>query len=345
MIKLARIIHDGWLKLGTGQSPVYRQNGYRSSKRGIKRISLDAEIVPGKQIYGTIFCFCIFRYYHAKQNRFLKYRGENSLMAGKFTLEQIRQFWTEQAQRHGISYAASWSDQPVIEMEIQEILRWLSDGDRILDVGCANGYSTVQFAAHKQVTIRGLDYIPEMIEQANHRLENLHDKLLGKVSFGVGDITALNEPIEEYNRVIVIRVLINLENWSAQIKGLEECVRVLEPGGLLLLSEATLQGWTRLNQFRQEWGLSEVPMPPFNQYLDQDKVIQAVQPSLELVDIINFSSTYFVGTRVLKPLLIQALGADINVANPDMEWNRWFAQLPAVGDYGTQKLFVFRKIV
>ncbi len=196
-----------------------------------------------------------------------------------------------------------------------------------------------------RLLIRGLDYIPEMIEQANHRLENLHDKLLGKVSFGVGDITALNEPIEEYNRVIVIRVLINLENWSAQIKGLEECVRVLEPGGLLLLSEATLQGWTRLNQFRQEWGLSEVPMPPFNQYLDQDKVIQAVQPSLELVDIINFSSTYFVGTRVLKPLLIQALGADINVANPDMEWNRWFAQLPAVGDYGTQKLFVFRKIV
>jgi hypothetical protein len=26
-----------------------------------------------------------------------------------------------------------------------------------------------------------------------------------------------------------------------------------------------------------------------------------------------------------------------------MEWNRWFAQLPAWGDYGTQKLFVFRK--
>ena len=25
------------------------------------------------------------------------------------------------------------------------------------------------------------------------------------------------------------------------------------------------------------------------------------------------------------------------------EWNRWFAQIPAAGDYGTQKLFVFRK--
>ena len=26
-----------------------------------------------------------------------------------------------------------------------------------------------------------------------------------------------------------------------------------------------------------------------------------------------------------------------------MEWNRWFAQLPAAGDYGTQKLMIFRK--
>ncbi len=45
----------------------------------------------------------------------------------------------------------------------------------------------------------------------------------------------------------------------------------------------------------------------------------------------------------MQPLLIQALGMKIAVADPNMEWNRWFAQLPACGDYGTQKLFVFRK--
>jgi len=55
------------------------------------------------------------------------------------------------------------------------------------------------------------------------------------------------------------------------------------------------------------------------------------------------SQAYYLGTRVLKPLLAQALGATVDVANPDMEWNRWFARLPAFGDYGTQKLFVFRK--
>jgi hypothetical protein len=62
-----------------------------------------------------------------------------------------------------------------------------------------------------------------------------------------------------------------------------------------------------------------------------------------LLELVNFASTYYVGTRVLKPLLNQALGGLVDVADPKMEWNRWFAQLPAAGDYGTQKLFVFQK--
>jgi hypothetical protein len=118
---------------------------------------------------------------------------------------------------------------------------------------------------------------------------------------------------------------------------------VLRPGGLLLLSEATLQGWRKLNSFRAEWGLEEIPMPAFNLYLDQEAVKAAIAPGLEVVTISDFSSTYFVGTRVLKPLLARALAQDIDVADPSMEWNRWLASLPAWGDYGTQRLFVLRK--
>jgi ubiquinone/menaquinone biosynthesis C-methylase UbiE len=262
-------------------------------------------------------------------------------MSAKFTLEQIRDYWTRQAVDHGQSAAASWSDQMVIDLEIREILQHLADGDRVLDIGCANGYSTVQFAFQKQVYIRGLDYVPEMIEQARARLTGLAD-LSGKVEFDVGDITSLTEPAASYDKVIVIRVLINLADWTSQLKGLRECARVLKPGGVLLLSEATLQGWRNLNAFRNEWGLPNIPIPPFNYYVDEDKLVKAVS-KLRLLEIKNFSSTYYVGTRVLKPLLIQALGAEINVANSNMHWNRWFAQLPSGGSYGTQKLFVFQK--
>jgi ubiquinone/menaquinone biosynthesis C-methylase UbiE len=265
-------------------------------------------------------------------------------MTERFSLEQIREFWIQQAREHGQSPAASWSDKMAIELEIREIFKRLADGDRILDVGCGNGYSTLQLALQKRVDILGLDFIPEMIDQARITLQKVVNKLSGKVEFKVGDITALDEPSDAYDKVVVVRTIINLGEWDRQIKGLLECGRVLKPGGMLLLSEATLQGWNQLNSFRREWGLPDIPMPPFNQYLDQKEVIQTVSTDLRLIELDNFSSTYYVGTRVLKPLLIQALGAKIDVADPNMEWNRWFAELPSWGNYGIQKLFVFEKM-
>jgi len=265
-------------------------------------------------------------------------------MPAKLDLEQIRDFWTRQAREHGESPMASWSDRMVIEMEIREILNRLSDGDHILDVGCANGFSTVQFAAQRKAQIRGVDYIPEMIVQARRRLSRLDGQLQGTVDFVQGNVTALAEPGEAYDKVVATRVIINLCDWVQQLQGLHECSRVLKRGGILLLSEATVQGWMRLNQFRREWKLPDIPMPGFNHYLDEDKVIAALSGRLQLVELVNFASTYYVGTRVLKVLMNQALGGLIDAANPSMEWNRWFSQMPSWGDYGTQKLFVFRKI-
>lgn len=182
-----------------------------------------------------------------------------------------------------------------------------------------------------------------MIAKADARLVDIGDRLSGTVEFATGDITDLKEPAGEYDKVIVTRVVINLGSWEKQLKALYECCRVLKPGGTLLLSEATLQGWQALNRFRTEWGLPDIPMPSFNSYLDEQEVLTAIEEKMALVEVVNFSSTYYLGTRLFKPLLAKALGGDINVADPNMEWNRLFSQLPSWGNYGTQKLFVFRK--
>ena len=104
-----------------------------------------------------------------------------------------------------------------------------------------------------------------------------------------------------------------------------------------------MQGWRRLNALREEWGMEPIPMPEFNQYLDQEKVIAAVSGDAKLLELSNFASTYYVGTRVFKPLIAKATKAPVDIADPNAEWNRWFSLLPPAGDYGTQKLFVFRK--
>lgn len=264
-------------------------------------------------------------------------------MSQKLTLEQIKEFWKGQAVQHGRSPTVSWSDHRVIEMEIRALVQRLNDGDRVLDLGCANGYSTIQLASQRTIEIRGLDYLPEMIEHARASLHSVPSKMPGKVEFAVGSIMAIPEGSNAYDKVVSIRVVTNLGPWSNQQIALRECARVLKPGGVLLLSEPTIQGWSKLNDLRREWDLPDIPMPAFNTYLDEQEVIEFMTGELELVELVNFASTYFVGTRVLKPLLAQLLGGKIDPANPNAEWNRWFSTLPACGDYGTQKLFVFRK--
>ena len=260
-----------------------------------------------------------------------------------FDIEAVRNHWMQQAKKYGLSPEASWSDYRVIEMEIREITSHLSEEDRVLDIGCANGYSTVQYAAQKKIEIRGLDYIPNMVELAKQRLQNLSIPLSGKVEFCVGDITNLDEPNLYYDKVICTRVLINLGEWVNQCKGLNESIRVLKPGANLLLSEATLQGWNQINKLRREWQLPDIPMPSFNRYIDENLLISEATKKCDLIDVINFSSTYYVGTRVIKPLLAKALSVEVDVADPNMELNKWFANLPAWGDCGIQKLFIFKK--
>jgi ubiquinone/menaquinone biosynthesis C-methylase UbiE len=266
-------------------------------------------------------------------------------MPPAFTTDEIRGFWTAQATQHGEAAAASWSDVRVMEMEIREISTRVTDGDRILDVGCANGFSTLQLARIKRVDILGIDYIPEMINSANRQLQTFADSLVGKVRFETGDASNIPAPSNSFDKVISIRVIINLGAWPSQLAALRECVRVLRPGGTLLLSEATLQGWQRLNDLRAEWGLSPIPVPGFNNYLDERQVCEALADQCEFHSVSNFASTYYVGTRVLKPLLARLADREDQTANPLCELNTWFSLLPAAGDYGTQKLFLFTKRV
>ena len=70
----------------------------------------------------------------------------------KLNLNEIKSYWTEQAMTHGTSPKASWSDRAVIDMEINEIQKWITDNDNVLDIGCANGYSTICYGTRKNIS-------------------------------------------------------------------------------------------------------------------------------------------------------------------------------------------------
>jgi SAM-dependent methyltransferase len=256
--------------------------------------------------------------------------------------DEIKQFWSEQARAHGESPSASWSDHRVIELEIDAIGAHLRPGERVLDAGCANGYSSARYAA-LGADVVGVDYIPEMVENAESRRQALPEDVAKRLEFRVGDVKSLDFEDASFDAVVSTRVIINLPSWDEQLQGLHECVRVLRPGGLFLLSEATEQGWRRLNALRREWALGDIPMPSFNLYLDEERVADALAAELDVEEISDFASSYYVATRLLKPLLAAHAEAAVDVADPNAEFNRWAAMLPPAGDYGTQKLFVLRR--
>jgi ubiquinone/menaquinone biosynthesis C-methylase UbiE len=261
----------------------------------------------------------------------------------KLNEDEVRDYWRNQAVTFASDHRASWTDVHAMNLEIAEISKRLCDGMSVIDIGCANGFSTLRYAKRFNITIKGVDYIPEMIAAAKEQLLAQSARLKGKASFKVGDIKALDESTGKYDTAVITRVIINLPDREKQIAAIRESSRVIRSGGRLLLSEATREGLQQLNTFRSEWGLEPIPEPPFNNYVDEQLIRTAAPDLLELEEISNFSSTYFVGTRVLKPLLANMTGNVVDTAHADMHWNRFFSLLPAAGDYGTQKLFVFRR--
>ena len=263
----------------------------------------------------------------------------------KFTPEEVFNHWKDRASQHGTSHTASWNDALAVDLEVKNILTYLENGHRVLDVGCANGHATLRYAMERQIDVHGLDYIPGMIENANLHLQEVTKKLQGLVTFCEGNILDLKEPMDHYDRIIITRVLINLTTPDKQKEALLRCSRSLKKGGLILLSDATKSGWSHLNAFRQEWGLSPLPMPDFNLYLEEKSLLESVSSTLTLRKVVNFSSSYYLGTRVFKPLLVKLLAdSKITGLNLTDHWNRYFADLPQAGDYGIQKLFVLEKL-
>src|SRR5436305_293578 len=59
-------------------------------------------------------------------------------------LEPIRQHWEQRGRKYGLSPSASWVDETMLHREGIILSSFIKEGERVLDAGCANGYTTVQ---------------------------------------------------------------------------------------------------------------------------------------------------------------------------------------------------------
>jgi len=255
-------------------------------------------------------------------------------------LKNILEFWEGKAREHGASYKSSWGDLYCMTMEMDTILGFINDGDTVLDVGCGPGTFDLGVVSRKQVAMRAVDYSAEMIQSARSLAAGHPEGLKGSVSFGVSDVMALDEGESAFDKIVTKRVVINLKTFENQIQAARNIHRALKPGGLFLMSEATQGGLDRLNKLREEFGLEVLTPPWHNLYIDETPFLEALAGLFEVVDVLNFASSYYVGSRVIQPFVKGLLKKDPDYLS---EINRFFSMVPQVGDYGIQKLFVLKK--
>ena len=112
----------------------------------------------------------------------------------------------------------------------------LEANQRVLEVGCGTGATLAQIAISFEVSIDGVDVLPEMLRVASARLKalNLHQKInLTLISPEI----SLPFPDQSYHRVYTESVL-GFQHEKVSLQMLAEIFRVLKPGGLYVANEA-----------------------------------------------------------------------------------------------------------
>lgn len=259
------------------------------------------------------------------------------------TKDFVKEYWESQGKIHGDSYLASWGDNWMIDLEIENISKYINDGDSVLDIGCANGYSTFKQAdLHKLASITGVDYASSFIAEA-HKTK-AKKKYGDHFSFLEGDIRRLPFRDNTFDVAYTTRVLINLPSWQQQQEGILECIRVVKPNGTIVLSEAFWEPLVLLNALRSLKSLMPLVEHDFNRYLKMSSLEPFLKKKNLDYQINDFSSIYYLGSRFLREIVTNSDDYP-GFSNPI---NKLFYEIEkqfSGGGFGIQQSVVIKKVM
>lgn len=106
---------------------------------------------------------------------------------------------------------------------------------RYLDVACGTGDLSIAAARmHPRISVTGLDFVPEMVAAAKDKVQK--ENLSGRIQIVEGD--ALHLPFED-NRFDVAGIAFGIRNIPDRARALSEMLRVVVPGGQVMILEMT----------------------------------------------------------------------------------------------------------
>lgn len=251
--------------------------------------------------------------------------------------DKVLEFWDEQAIVFQENSLATQPDTISFELEKEEMLKYLKDGQTVLNVGCGNGLNDIEYCKFNRIKLKSIDYSEEMINIANKILGQKKDDLKGDLNFEQGNILNM-EYKNEFDVVMTDRCLINLDSESKQIFAINNIFNALNESGIYLMMECTKLGLVKINEVRKSFRLEEIKERWHNNYLSEE-VIEYAKKRFGMMEINNFCSTYFLISRTINAICRNHLEpinyiSDINLAA---------AKLPPSGDFAPLKLFVLKK--
>jgi Nodulation protein S (NodS). len=154
------------------------------------------------------------------------------------------------------------------------------------------------------------------------------------------DILNLNEVQDQFDLVYTERVIINLSDWYTQRRAIENVFQLLKPGGAFIMCENSQNGLNDINELRLAVGLEPYQAPWHNRYLVDAEIQQIEFPGVTLETIDYYSSTYYLLSRVVNAWMAQQEGEEPKYESPI---NKLALKLPAIGNFGQGRIWVWRK--
>lgn len=144
------------------------------------------------------------------------------------TIKQLRHLYK------GLGWPSFFSRFKFYFAPLERIEPLITKDGLIVDLGCGYGvFANMLGLGSSWRKIIGFDSDENKIKFANRGLSNVECK--------VGDITKIEIPPADC--VILIHVLHHLPSYQDQEKLLERCVRALNPGGSLIITEVDYKPW------------------------------------------------------------------------------------------------------
>ncbi|MCP4787030.1 MAG: class I SAM-dependent methyltransferase [Fuerstiella sp.] len=254
---------------------------------------------------------------------------------------ETKDYWEGRALEMGVSPQATTNDYYMRQIEIRNLKHWLrrtgAATSHVGDVGCGNGYSTLELASEfPEFRFSGFDYSQSMIESANALKA---EQGIENVGFHVCDLTA-DELTGEFDVLMTDRVMINLPTWEEQAAAIDRIWRRLKPGGSYFMIENFTDGQTAFNAVRESFGLDEIPVRDHNLFIDKELLHVHIADKFDVVHFENISSVYYLVSRVVYSKICQDNGDA-----PDYydDHHKWASMLPSAGDMGPIQLYVLSK--